>query len=114
MSNLVELTSTEDFDKVWEQSTEEPVLVFKQSTTCPISAAAFEEYQNYLKEDGKDGSGYFLKVRESRDVSNHVADVTELEHQSPQFLLIKDKSVVWNASHNNITADAIKAEIAKA
>ena len=114
MSTLVELTSTEDFDKVWEQSTKEPVLIFKQSTTCPISAAAFEEYQNYLKEDGQDGSGYFLKVRESRDVSNHVADVTALQHQSPQFLLIKYKSVVWNASHDKITANAIKAEVAKA
>lgn len=114
MSKLIELTTVESFDEVFEKSTNKPVLVFKQSTTCPISAAAFEEFQDYLKSDDKDDEAYYLKVRESREVSNHVADETGLEHKSPQFLLIKDKSVVWDASHNKITAEAIKEAVANA
>lgn len=114
MSNLKELTTTESFDEVWEKSSKGPVIVFKHSTTCPISAGAFDEFQTYLKNDGKDEDAYYLKVRESRDVSNHIADVTGVQHQSPQILLIKDKSVIWNESHSKITEDSIKAEMVKA
>jgi len=109
MSSLKELTATEEFDQVWEKSTEGPVLVFKQSTTCPISAAAFEEFQKYANTNGKTDDVYFLKVRESREVSNYVADVTGVRHQSPQILLIDNKSVKWNESHSKITIDSIES-----
>jgi len=114
MSKLNELTSTASFDQVWEQSTEGPVFVFKHSTTCPISAGAFDEFQKYVNTDSKDEAIYFLKVRESRDVSNHIADVTGVQHQSPQILLIKDKHVIWNESHSKITEDSIKSALANA
>jgi len=114
MSQLKELTSVEAFDQVWEKSAEAPVIVFKHSTTCPISAGAFDEFQQYLKNDGKDEEAYFLKVRESREVSNHIAEVTGVQHQSPQILLLKDKSSIWKESHSKITEDSIKAEVEKA
>lgn len=109
MSSLKELTTTEEFDQVWEKSAEGPVFVFKQSTTCPISAAAFDEFQKYANTNGKTDDVYFLKVRESREVSNHVADVTGVKHQSPQILLIDHKSVKWNESHSNITINSIES-----
>lgn len=108
MSTLKELTATNDFDQVWEKSSEGPVFVFKHSTTCPISAEAFAEFQKYAENNGKDDEVYFLKVRESREVSNHIADTTGVQHKSPQILLINDKSVVWNESHTKITEDSIK------
>ena len=111
MSELKELTTTEAFDQVWEKSAEGPVFVFKHSTTCPISANAFDEFQKYANTNGKEEPVYFLKVRESREVSNHIADVTGIKHQSPQLLLIEDKAVKWNDSHSNITIDHIEEAV---
>ena len=111
MSKLTEFTKAEDFDQVWEKSTEGPVLVFKQSTTCPISADAFEQFQEYLT--GDVAPAYFVKVRETREVSNHIAEVTGIQHQSPQILLINNKEVVWKESHNKITVGNIKEQVAK-
>lgn len=107
MSELQELLEIEDLEKVLELSTEKPVLLFKQSTTCPISASAFAEYHAFLKNNKEDLAPYFVKVRETREVSNQVAEDLETEHQSPQILLVKDKTAVWNASHNNITVNSI-------
>lgn len=107
MNELQELLEIEDLEKVWEASTEKPVLLFKQSTTCPISAKAFSEFQIFLKDNEVDVAPYFVKVRETREVSNQIAEDLETEHQSPQILLVKDKAPVWNASHNNITVNSI-------
>lgn len=107
MAELQELLEIEDLEKVWETSKEKPVLLFKQSTTCPISAAAFEQYQTFLKDNEADIAPYFVKVRETREVSNQVGEALDVQHQSPQIFLVKDSAPVWNASHNKITVDSI-------
>ena len=42
-----------------------------------------------------------------REVSNQIATLFEVEHQSPQVLLIKDGACVYHASHNAIDAQAV-------
>lgn len=106
--SLKELVAIDDLQEVWEASTEKPVLLFKQSTTCPISGDAFAQFQSYLEEDESDVAAFFVKVRESRPVSDQVAEDLEIRHQSPQLFIVKNKETVWNASHTNITADSIK------
>jgi len=107
MSQLKELLAIEDLEEVWKSSEEKPVLLFKQSTTCPISAEAFEQFQTFLN-DKQDIGSFFVKVRETREVSNEIAEKLGVQHQSPQLLLVKDGIAQWNASHTNITVDSIK------
>lgn len=112
MDQLVELLTKEDLNKVWKVSKSKPVLLFKQSTTCPISAKAFKQYHQFIDETDLDIDFYFVKVRETRDVSNQIAEDTGIEHQSPQIFLIKDEHVLWNTSHSNITREAIQEALA--
>lgn len=106
MAKYTQITKQEDFDQVWENSANHPVIVFKHSITCPISANAFEEFKSYM-EDAEEEAHYLI-VSEVRDVSNQIAETTNIQHQSPQILLIKDKNVVWDASHTKITQGNIK------
>src|SRR5690625_2924804 len=108
MTELTELLEIDDLNEVWETSQEKPVLLFKQSTTCPISAEAFSEYQRFLDGNEEEVSAYFVKVRETRPVSNQIEEDLGIRHQSPQIFLVKNKEAVWNASHNKITMDSIK------
>lgn len=108
MSQLKELRTEEDLGQVWEKSTEKPVYLFKLSTTCPISANAFAEFESFLGSTEEDIEPYFVKVRETREISNKIAEETEIRHESPQILLIKDKEVLWNASHTNITEQSLE------
>jgi len=111
MTQLKELQNIEELDQVWETSKQKPVFLFKQSTTCPISAKAFNEFNSFLDATSADFAAYFVKVRETREVSNKIAEETNVQHQSPQVLLIKDHEVLWNTSHTNITVESLEEAI---
>lgn len=107
MSQLEELLDVDQLETVWELSQEKPVLLFKQSTTCPVSAEAFEQFQTFISENSTDLASFFVKVRETRPVSDEIAEKLDVRHQSPQILLIKDGKSKWDASHMKITVESI-------
>lgn len=87
-------------------------LFVKNSLTCPISQAAFEEFQEYVKKYSE-VPAYYLHVQDSRQLSNYIADTYSVKHESPQALLFENKKVIWNTSHWNITSETLQKEVAK-
>ncbi|RJX40099.1 bacillithiol system redox-active protein YtxJ [Paenibacillus pinisoli] len=105
-----EITTAEEWDNVFQESESKPLVVFKHSTTCPVSANAHEEFSNYLGGSPKDNIDYVLvKVIESRPVSNKIAEDTGVKHESPQIIYIDKKKKVWTASHWSVTKAHISA-----
>lgn len=111
MIDLQEIQSVDEYHKMMEHSSENPVLLFKHSTTCPISAAAFDQYQSFLNTSKEKLDAYLIKVIENRDVSNQVETDTKVKHESPQIFLIDNKNIKWHTSHSKITEEAIKSEL---
>ena len=70
MENYTEITSVDQWKKVLEQSSEKPVVVFKHSTTCPVSAHAYGEFSSFEKPLDR----YLVKVIEHRQVSDEISD----------------------------------------
>lgn len=101
----IKVSTIEDFQPILDKG--EPFLMFKHSLTCPISSAAYTEYQAYIKEN-PDVPTYYLTVQESRPLSNYIADTFSVKHESPQLLFFKNGEVVWHTSHWNITEKAIR------
>lgn len=106
MAEPKELTAIEDLEEVWKASEESPVLLFKLSTTCPINAEAFKEYTRFLDNDDPNRDAYFVKIQDSRPVSNEIAEELDVKHESPQLFIIQDREQVWHTSEN-ITAEKI-------
>ncbi|GAB3804455.1 bacillithiol system redox-active protein YtxJ [Virgibacillus kimchii] len=111
MAEYKELHDNKEWEQVWEGSTEKPVLLFKHSTTCPISARAHEQYQQFLESADRNMDSYLVKVIEDRPVSNQIAEETKVKHESPQLFLIRDKEVLWHTSHSEITVENIEEAI---
>lgn len=107
MADIHELLQVEEVEKVLEKTNENPAFIFKQSTTCPISAEAFEQFKSYVETNARPYDAYFVKVRETRPVSNEIGEKLGIEHQSPQIFLVKNGQAVWNASHRDITVENI-------
>ncbi|MED1205527.1 bacillithiol system redox-active protein YtxJ [Heyndrickxia acidicola] len=84
-------------------------LLFKHSTTCPISANAYKEFQSFTA--SKDIPAALVKVIEDRPVSNKITEIFGIKHESPQIFLLENDRVEWNASHWNITKDAIEKAV---
>jgi len=105
---MTELTRLPDVSRTANTANEEPVLIFKHSTTCPISGRAAQRIDEMFR-DSEDPlpAFYMVKVIESRPVSQAIAAMYDVKHESPQILLLKDGKAVWNTSHDEITADAV-------
>jgi bacillithiol system protein YtxJ len=111
MNNLKELRTIEELSLTLEQSSEKPVLIFKHSLTCPISARAFNEFQSYLEQADSRVSYHLITVQTARAVSNEVAARLKVEHESPQAILVRDGREVWSASHFAINVAALAQAI---
>lgn len=67
-----EITTIDEWSAALSNSDSKPLVVFKHSTTCPVSANAHEEFNRYLAGNPRQDIDYlFVKVIESRPVSNN-------------------------------------------
>lgn len=99
-----EITTMEQWNDIQAKSAQRPQVILKHSTRCPVSAAALEEFEDYLNGKANEGVDYYMvKVIESRPVSLQIAEDSGVTHASPQIIMLKDKQPEWNTSHWSIT-----------
>ena len=60
MSKWKELTTLEEWQHVYEESSSKPAVVLKHSTTCPVSASALDEFNQYLEAKPSEEVDYYL------------------------------------------------------
>lgn len=82
-------------------------LIFKHSTRCSISLMAKRSFEFDWDKIPADTKLYFLDLIANRDISNEIAELFQVAHQSPQILLIKDGDCVLEASHSDISAEEV-------
>lgn len=77
--------------------------VFKHSTRCSVSSMV----KNRLERDwsDKDIPVYYLDLIAHRNVSNLIADVSGVRHESPQLIVFNNGAAVYDASHTGIIAE---------
>lgn len=86
-------------------------LIFKHSTRCSISMMAKRRFELDWEDLPKEMPLYFLDLIQYRDVSNQVAEVFQIHHESPQLLLIKDGECILDQSHGEISIEDTLVEI---
>ncbi|MFT5725128.1 MAG: bacillithiol system protein YtxJ [Bacteroidia bacterium] len=101
----VDLTSISELDVVAKDSFNQPVVLFKHSTTCSISAMAKARLESNTDEQSP--KIYYLDLLSYRDVSNEIASKFKVRHESPQVLLLKDGTVHYHASHGGINMNEL-------
>lgn len=109
----IEITSTNQLNDLLHNIDVKPVLLFKHSTRCSISSMALNAFERNWT-SGKDICDiYFIDLLKHRDVSNLTAELTGVEHQSPQAIVIKGEEIVYEASHSGIDARRIESILSK-
>jgi bacillithiol system protein YtxJ len=83
------------------------VFVLKHSTTCPISQAAYLEYDKF-SQNHSDVNCLYLTVQDSRPLSTYIAEEFHVKHESPQAIMFKNGDVNWHASHWKITNSTLE------
>jgi bacillithiol system protein YtxJ len=111
--DLKELHDVAELESLLTESHSRPLLLFKHSYTCGISAEALDELVEHLHVTaaaaGLPEPRYaIVTVQTHRDVSNAVSARLGVRHETPQALLVRGERVVWAASHFRVTAEALQ------
>jgi bacillithiol system protein YtxJ len=81
-------------------------VIFKHNTTCPISKAMRADFEAMADELQGVNEVYFLDLLEYRHLSDKIAETFNVQHQSPQVLLISDGQCTYHEALFDISAEA--------
>jgi bacillithiol system protein YtxJ len=107
MKDWIHIKSEEDFHNIIAASEEKPQIIFKDSTSCGISAHAKARLQDGYSLISEGADFHYLDLLAFRPVSNLIAQALTVTHQSPQIIVLKGKQVVYTSSHHAINAASI-------
>jgi bacillithiol system protein YtxJ len=106
------LPDHEALDAALARSVREPILIFKHSATCGISAQALHELSGWLESRPQPSTPvYLVHVRHQRAVSTEIAERFGIRHESPQLLLVERGGVRWHGSHWHVNAPEVQAAV---
>ncbi len=106
-----QLNSIEQIAELIAISYEKPVLIFKHSIRCGTSAMIKHQLEANWNFSTEELDVYYLDLINYRTVSNKIAEVFGVLHQSPQIIVIKNGEATFNTSHLMINTNAIKKAI---
>jgi bacillithiol system protein YtxJ len=101
----IHLTDEEQLKNIVIKSQSRPQVIFKHSTRCSISAVALNRLQK--AQQPADVDFYFLDLIAYRNLSNKIADIFKVHHESPQVLLIRNGECIYDESHMGISMNEI-------
>lgn len=93
----------EDLEKVLRDSHQSDQLIFKHSNACGISnivKSRLEKESQVLKTHT---DVYLINVLRNRTLSNQLAELLTVRHESPQILLISDGECIFHSSHFDVS-----------
>lgn len=98
---------TTDIDIFIIDSETQPVLIIKHSNRCSISSMALNRLIESQADLDERAHVILIDVVANRSNSLLIASQLGVEHESPQIILLKNKEVVYVASHMGIKPSAI-------
>ena len=107
--NWIQLTSLDQLETIKTNSINKPQVIFKHSTTCSISQMAFSRFERAEVPDTIDF--YYLDLLNFRPISNAIAEIFQVHHESPQVLLIKNGECTYDESHYGIMMDELLEQV---
>jgi len=107
MNDIQMIESTEDIDSMLQASQENPIVLLKHSSTCPISSAGHSQFMQLSEEDLPMN---MVVVQTARAASQEIAERLDVTHQSPQVIIIDKGEAKADMSHYKIkSADVLAA-----
>ena len=94
--NWIPLNSLEQIKTIKELSKSETILVFKHSTRCSISSMVIKRFENLFDSSMNNIKVYYLDLLNFRAISDEVGYSFQVQHQSPQLLIIRNEVAVLN------------------
>jgi bacillithiol system protein YtxJ len=102
----IELESEEQLMNIQSRSFEQKAVIFKHSTRCSISSMVKSRLERSVVPEGI--AFYYLDLIRYRALSNRVAEMYNIPHESPQLLLISNGECIYDESHMAIRMEELE------
>jgi bacillithiol system protein YtxJ len=107
--NWIPLTTEEQLSDIKEKSLTIPQVIFKHSTRCSISSMVLDRLERSAAPGSIDF--HYLDLIAHRNISNKIAEVFGVYHESPQVLIIKNGECIYDERHMGIRMDEISEAV---
>ena len=104
-NGFIELRDVAALDDFLARSNGDPVIIFKHSDSCGISARAYTQMSELERPVG------LVTVQTARAVSDEIGKRMGLAHETPQVMIVSHGKVAWTASHGQVKAAAVEAAL---
>ena len=84
-----QLEVLDQLDAIVNTSLTTPQLIFKHSTRCSISRFVLADFMSHFTYSSEEFGAHYLDLLNHRDISNVIAERFDIQHQSPQLIVIK-------------------------
>lgn len=88
--------------EILEKSNLEPVIIFKHSSTCASSARIYDKLEKWAEEEKISMPIFIIIVQKYPALSEKIARLFDIRHESPQILILNKQKVIYTAHHDNI------------
>src|SRR6266404_4967568 len=102
-NGFIELRDVAALDNFLAQSNGDPVIIFKHSDSCGISARAYTQMSGLERPVG------LVTVQTARAVSDEIGKRMGLAQHTPHVMIVHHGHVAWAASHRPVKAAAVAA-----
>jgi len=107
--NWIPLNNQAQLLEIIDLSKTTPQVIFKHSTRCSISSMALNRMEQADQPANIDF--YYLDLIQYRPISQQIAELFSVFHESPQVLLIKDGNCTYSETHMGIRMDELIEQV---
>ncbi len=101
----IHLTNEGQLQDIVVRSQERSQVIFKYSSRCSLSDIIYKRLQTKCCPQSADF--YFLDLITYRTISQQIAEKFQVQHQSPQVLVIRDGECIFDESHMSIDPEEL-------
>lgn len=97
------VTEKEHIDKILQESQQENQLIFKHSNSCGISNIVKQRLEKEAKDAPQFTNIHLIDVIKQRSLSADLATQINVQHESPQILVISKGQCIFHTSHFDVS-----------
>lgn len=105
------LSLNEEIDQILSRSENKPQVIYKHSTRCATSYFALKNLETLPDHKFEKADFHMVNVIKDRDLSQSIAKELSVVHESPQLLLLKNRKVVWDGSHQAVQSEILEERL---
>lgn len=104
-ANFIKIETLDNLERLFSDSFNGPVVLLKHSMSCGISSGVYREVSQVAADVN------VVVVQTHRDLSNSISSRTGVRHETPQAIILVDGKPIYHASHYDIEAAHIEANL---